>query len=134
MQLQGVRVLLVDDHEDTLELERMVLSMEGAEVRAALSVTDALAVLSDFPADVVVTDISMPERDGFEMLRQLRLLAGTTGRVPALVMTAHAEEDMRAAVAAAGFAMFVAKPHDPFELVGSIVQVIEIARAKPKAP
>ena len=101
-------------------------------MRAALSVADALAVLADFQADVVVTDISMPERDGFEMLRQLRLLAGTTGRAPALVMTAHAEEDMRAAAAAAGFAMFVAKPHDPFELVGSIVKVIEIAREKPK--
>ena len=131
MRLQGARVLLVDDHEDTLEVERMVLTMEGAEVRVAGSVSEALAVLVDFPVDVVVTDISMPGRDGFEMLRQLRLLAGRTGRAPALVVTAHAEEDMRAAAADAGFAMFVAKPHNPFELVDSIVKVIEIAREKP---
>jgi CheY-like chemotaxis protein len=128
VQLKGVRILLVDDHKDTLELQRMVLAMEGAEVRTALSVTDALAVLSDFPADVVVTDISMPGRDGFEMLRQLRLLVGKAGRAPALVVTAHAEEDMRAAAADAGFALFVAKPHNPFELVSSIVKVIETAR------
>ena len=128
MQLQGVRVLLVDDHEDTLELERMVLSTEGADVRTACSVTDALALLADFPADVVVTDISMPQRDGFEMLRQLRLIGGRTGRAPAMVVTAHAEEDMRAATAAAGFALFVAKPAEPKELIRGIVNVMRTAR------
>src|SRR5689334_17007848 len=128
MQIAGVRVLLADDHEDTLELERMVLSSEGADVRVACSVTDALRILASFPADVVVTDISMPQRDGFEMLRQLRLMAGGTGRAPAIVVTAHAEEDMRAAAAKAGFAVFVAKPAEPQELIRGVADAMRVVR------
>jgi CheY-like chemotaxis protein len=132
VQLQGVRVLVVDDHEDTLELERMVLSSEGADVRTARSVAEALTVLSDFPADVAVTDISMPERAGFEMLRQLRLVAGRTGKTPAIVTTAHAEEVMRAAAAEAGFALFVAKPAEPSALVRGILNVVGNLRERPE--
>jgi CheY-like chemotaxis protein len=132
VQLDGVRVLVVDDHEDTLDLERMVLSSEGADVRIARSVAEALAALLDFPADVVVTDISMPERDGFEMLRQLRLVAGRTGRTPAIVTTAHAEEVMRAAASEAGFALFVAKPAEPSALVGAVLNVVGNRRGRPK--
>jgi CheY-like chemotaxis protein len=132
VQLDGVRVLVVDDHEDTLELERMVLSSEGADVRTARSVAEAHAALLEFPADVVVTDISMPERDGFEMLRQLRLVAGRTGRTPAIVTTAHAEEGMRAAAAEAGFALFVAKPAEPSALVRGILNVVGNRRERPK--
>jgi CheY-like chemotaxis protein len=109
----------------------MVLSSEGADVRTARTVAAALAVLSDFPADVVVTDISLPERDGFEMLRQLRLVAGRTGKTPAIVTTAHAEEVMRAAAAEAGFAFFVAKPAELSALVGAVLNVIGNSRQRP---
>lgn len=116
-------MLLVDDHDDTLELMEMMLTRAGAEVRAANSVVEALAALGGFSADVVVTDISMPGRDGFDLLRHLRQLEGGIRLTPAVAFTAHAEESMKVRALAAGFALVVAMPADPDELVRGIASV-----------
>src|SRR5437867_12309476 len=89
LPLQNVRVLLVDDDADGLDLTTVMLTNSGAQVKTAVSVAAALDVLESWPADVLVSDIEMPGEDGYELLRRIRAKErGGRTRLPALALTA----------------------------------------------
>ncbi len=117
-RLDGLRVLVIDDEEDALALVDEVLRERGAEVFLASSASDALDKVTLARPDVVVSDIGMPEIDGYALMRQLRARApGAGGRTPAIALTAYARTDDAHRAIAAGYQMHLAKPVDPRQLV-----------------
>jgi signal transduction histidine kinase/ActR/RegA family two-component response regulator len=116
--LAGVKVLVVDDEPDARELLKAVLAEAGAEVVTAASVDDALAVLPLVRPDAIVSDIGMPGRDGYQLLRAVRALPEAAGgRTPAVAMTAYARSEDRTRALLAGYQVHIAKPIEPHELV-----------------
>lgn len=111
-RLDSLRVLVVDDDEDARELLRALLESRGADVLTASSVADALACLESCP-DVIVSDIAMPEADGYSLVRAVRALErGTARRLPIIAVTAYAGASDRARALEAGFDLHFAKPVD----------------------
>jgi signal transduction histidine kinase/CheY-like chemotaxis protein len=130
--LSGLRVLVVDDDADTLTLLKTMLVREGAEVAAVSSAAEALTLVPRFFPEVLVSDISMPDVDGYELLRKVRALPGDFGgQVPALALTAHARAEDRAQTLAAGYQAHVVKPVEPAQL---IEQIATLAGRRTVAP
>ncbi len=126
--LAGLRVLAVDDDADTLETIRVLLEQQGAVVRTALSVHDAIVLLDEAPPDVIISDIGMPHEDGYEFIRSVRARTPAAGgRVPALALTAYARVEDRLQVLSAGFQMHVPKPIEPAELIAVVASMAEWA-------
>jgi signal transduction histidine kinase len=125
VRLTGVRVLVVDDDRDACELLGRVLADSGAIVDVATSGREALALMSEAEHDVLVSDIGMPEMDGFELIRQLR----SEGRkLPAVAVTAFARPQDRIQALEAGFNMHLAKPLEPQELIVVIAALLRSGR------
>ncbi|HTX24657.1 MAG TPA: hybrid sensor histidine kinase/response regulator [Steroidobacteraceae bacterium] len=116
LDLEGVRVLIVDDEMDTLELTRRVLGSYHAMVLTATSVDSALSVLNGFQADVLISDLAMPGRDGYELIRSVRESVGPD-QLPAAALTAFARPEDAVRAQDAGFQIHLAKPVEPDELV-----------------
>jgi CheY-like chemotaxis protein len=116
VNLTGLRVLVVDDEPDTLELLRRVLGDSQAQVAAAPSVEAALATLGAFNPHVLISDVSMPGRDGYELIRAVRSTTGPED-LPAAALTAFSRPEDAARAREAGFQMHLSKPVEPDELV-----------------
>src|SRR5262249_14784821 len=102
----------------------------GAEVTAATTVREAVALLDRQPFDVIVSDLAMPEEDGFDLARQLRARGpGSGGRLPLVALTAHAGAHMRVQALTSGFDTYVAKPVEPTELAAVVKQLATRRRA-----
>ncbi|HYO95866.1 MAG TPA: ATP-binding protein, partial [Polyangiaceae bacterium] len=129
-RLDGVRVLVCDDHDDARELVAWVLGACGATVRTALSAREAIASLPEFQPQVLVSDVCMPERDGYSLLREVRALpANAGGQTPAVALTAFARtEDVQRALAA-GFHVHLPKPVDGAELVLAVARLAQGLKA-----
>jgi PAS domain S-box-containing protein len=112
-RLAGVRALVVDDEPDSCEMMCEVLERAGAEVRAARSATEALEHLRELEPHILVTDLEMPDEDGYALLKRVRA-AGF--RLPAIAVTAHSSADDRLRALTAGFSQHVSKPVDAGEL------------------
>jgi PAS domain S-box-containing protein len=123
--LKGLRVLVVDDDPDTRSLLVTMLQQGGAENVAAFeSATEALGALARLAPDVLVSDIGMPNVDGYELIRQIRALpAADGGRVPAAALTAYATPDDRQRALDAGYNLHIAKPVEPRELNAAIARL-----------
>jgi signal transduction histidine kinase/CheY-like chemotaxis protein len=106
----GVRVLVVDDDAETRELLSHALTVTGALVTTAKSAREAFDQLKTDGADVLVSDIGMPEEDGYSLIRRVRLLPGGRGRIPAIALTAYAQPAHRVQAMEAGYQMHFAKP------------------------
>lgn len=116
--LLGTKVLVVDDDADARELLRSILAQSGASVRTAGSAAEAIQQFEARQPDVLVSDIGMPGRDGYDLIREIRTLSTESGgHVPALALTAFARSDDRRRAIGAGFHMHLAKPVEPAELV-----------------
>jgi CheY-like chemotaxis protein len=102
----------VDDEADTLQLLALVLADRGAVVRTAESVDEALKLLPGFLPDVVVSDLAMPWKDGFDLIREIRGMAGPISGVPAVATTAYARTEDADRALQAGFTRHMAKPVD----------------------
>ncbi|MFL6210700.1 MAG: PAS domain-containing protein [Pyrinomonadaceae bacterium] len=123
--LHGLRMLLVDDEADTLEMLTMVLKRYGAEVTVATSVSRAMAALESRRPDVLISDIGLPGEDGYELIRQVRALpAARGGNTPALALTAYARTEDRAQALLAGYQLHVPKPVEPAELVVLVASLV----------
>lgn len=109
-KLEGVRVLVIDDDPNTLEMLSEALRIGGADVSAADSARRALDRVSDTRPDVIVSDIAMPGEDGFWLMHRIRQLPGRLGRTPAIALTALARKEDRARAMQAGFQVHLAKP------------------------
>jgi PAS domain S-box-containing protein len=124
MRLNGARVLVVDDDEDTRQLLKRVLESHGAAVKTAASAAEALEVIAAGPPDALVADIGMPDEDGYSLMREVRRLPSSHGGiVPALALTAYARPEDRARALTAGFQQYVAKPVEPDELAAVVAKL-----------
>ena len=123
--LAGVRVLVVDDEPDSRALVKRLLENCDATAAAAGSVNEAIAMLDGGGRfDVIVSDIGMPERDGFDLIRTIRRLpASEGGKTPAVALTAYARSDDRTRAILAGFDMHIAKPVEPSELCAVVARL-----------
>lgn len=120
--LSGVRILAVDDAEDTRALLHFVLEHYGADVITAGSAQDAMEVLERWQPDVIVCDIGMPDEDGYSFIRRVRQLR-QGGDTPAVAVTGYVRVEDRMRALDAGYQMFVPKPVQPMELVSLIASV-----------
>jgi PAS domain S-box-containing protein len=115
--LQGMRVVVVDDEADSRDYIIALLEQCGAQVIAAASAIEAIEAISREKADVLVSDIGMPEEDGYSLIRKIRALrAEQGGQIPAVALTAYARAEDRTQAIAAGFQMHISKPVEPAEL------------------
>ncbi|MCI3951285.1 MAG: hypothetical protein K0R53_782 [Burkholderiales bacterium] len=115
--LAGVRILVVDDNSDTLDMLAMILQAEGAAVKCALTGDAACDIASDWKADVLVLDLAMPGEDGFSLLKRLRALHGSEAAPPAVAVTGYAGVEARDRAIGSGFQGHLAKPFPVEELV-----------------
>jgi PAS domain S-box-containing protein len=124
VRLDGLRVLVVDDDPDALELASTILGSAGASVGISLSAPDALETLQQWRPDVLVSDIEMPGEDGYSLIRKVRALDPRQGgRTPAVALTAYGRTEDRMRTLSAGYNMHVPKPVDPGELTTIIASV-----------
>jgi CheY-like chemotaxis protein/anti-sigma regulatory factor (Ser/Thr protein kinase) len=122
--LSGIRVLVVDDDADSRELIKRILSDCHAQVSTAASARAALAALRDGHHDVLISDLGMPDMDGFELLAQLRAQGPEAGgAVPALALTAFARSEDRLRALQAGFRAHISKPVEPSELIAAVASI-----------
>ena len=116
--LENLRVLIVDDERDTLDLVTMELAEHGAKVTGATTAEEALSILEKSEFDVLISDIAMPGTDGYALIRKLRKLeAGRETKLPAVALTAYARVQDRMRAILAGFNTHVAKPVEATELI-----------------
>jgi PAS domain S-box-containing protein len=124
--LDHIRALVIDDEPDARELIRRVLTDCGATVWVAANAREALEIIEKEPLDVLISDIGMPEIDGYEFLRQARqLMQKLDRRIPAIALTAFARSEDRMKALQAGFRVHVSKPVEPVELAATVASVTD---------
>jgi signal transduction histidine kinase len=121
-RLRATRVLLVEDDDDAREMVRLTLERAGASVEAVASARAARHHLADDPPDVLISDIRMPEEDGYSLIRWLRDAGIST---PAIALTAYARQEDADQARAAGFQVHLPKPVDAGSLVDAVTSVLE---------
>jgi PAS domain S-box-containing protein len=126
--LTGLKVLVVDDHSDTLEIFRRSLEQYGAVTQGAQSCSAALDVFDEWRPNVVITDLGMPDEDGYDLIESIRSRKPADGgNVPIAAVTAYAHEEERAKTRAAGFQKHITKPVDTRELAGAVAELARSA-------
>jgi PAS domain S-box-containing protein len=121
VKVKGLRILIVDDETDTLDLLAAALGQKGVEVKAETRVEDALETIKEWQPDIIVSDIAMPEEDGYSLIKKLRDLPPEQGgAIPAIALTAYVGVKERTRVLESGFQMYVPKPVEPSELLSAI--------------
>jgi CheY-like chemotaxis protein len=134
--LRGVKVLVVDDQEDARELIRRLLEQHDAEVVTASSALEALDALARERPDVLVSDIGMPEVDGYELIQRVRALAPESGgAVPAVALTAFVRTEDQERARTEGYQAHLPKPIEPARLINTVAAlalgVAEESAARP---
>jgi CheY-like chemotaxis protein len=123
-RLDGIRVLLVEDDEDSRKLLGLMLTKQGAEVTSTESSAEALAALGQSMPDLVLSDIGMAGEDGYELMRKVRALPPERGGLtPAIALTGYATRKDRERALSAGYQLHLAKPVEPTELVAAIANL-----------
>jgi signal transduction histidine kinase/DNA-binding response OmpR family regulator len=123
--LNGLRILVVDDEADSRELVATILSRCGGEVRCSQSAADALQAFKDWQPDLLVSDLAMPNEDGYSLLRKIRRLRSKRAKeIPAVALSAYASDEDRAISLAKGFQLHLPKPIEPDKLVTSIAEAL----------
>jgi CheY-like chemotaxis protein len=123
--LTGVKVLAIDDDVDSLGVIKRVLTSRRADVQTASSVAEALVLFNASRPDIILSDIGMPDRDGYELIRSLRALpSGKT--VPAAALTALARSEDRMRALNAGYQAHVSKPVAPAELIAVVRSLVSL--------
>jgi signal transduction histidine kinase/ActR/RegA family two-component response regulator len=123
VQLAGLRLLVVDDEPDTRELLCFILKQAGADVTAVGSAAHATVVLEELRPDVIVSDIGMPDSDGYALIRAVRKMP-VLATVPAIALTAFAGPASRVLAEEAGFDVHLAKPVEPATIVEAIAKLV----------
>jgi CheY-like chemotaxis protein len=121
--LMGIRVLVVDDELDARELLELLLSHAGARVATAGTVTAAIEVLREHRPDVIVSDIGMPDEDGYSLMKRVRELGDWAEAIPALALTAYTRHEDAQQALARGFSMHLGKPVDPDHLTEAVARL-----------
>ncbi|MBG1245083.1 hybrid sensor histidine kinase/response regulator, partial [Nostoc sp. NZL] len=123
--LAGIQILVVDDDDDTREFHTFVLEQAGARVTAVASAKEALQVLAESEPEILLSDIGMPETDGYMLMRQVKTLQALQAKqIPAIALTAYAGEINQQQALESGFQKHMSKPVEPEELVKAIATLI----------
>lgn len=134
LNLNGVRVLVVDDEIDSQELVTFILQVYGAEVIAVSSGFEVIPILKDFQPDVLVLDIGMPDMDGYMLLQKIRNLpAEQGGKIPAIALTAYAGKLNQQQAISAGFQAHLPKPLETDQLVEVLSKLVKPRSTQPKS-
>jgi CheY-like chemotaxis protein len=121
--LSGLNVLLVDDDSDTLTLMATALKRREANVTAVSSAGEAIQEITRKRPDVLVSDIAMPDEDGYGLIKKIRSLEnGVAENIPAVAITAYAKEEDRERALSAGFQIYLAKPVELTELISVVAR------------
>lgn len=124
--LTNLNILVVDDEPDTLEFLSFFLSEQGANIQAVKSVNEAISCLNSTIPDLIISDLGMPERDGYNLIEYVRSLPPQNGRdIPAIALTAYATETIRTQVLQAGYQIHLSKPTDTTKLLQAIAKLLD---------
>jgi PAS domain S-box-containing protein len=129
LSLRGIRILVVDDECDARELLMRSFDEYDADVISASSADEALKLFCAFKPQVLVSDIGMPHKDGYELIRQIRARHSQEGNIPAVALTAFARSEDRRRALLAGYQIHLSKPLEPQELVVTVVSLLQRANA-----
>jgi signal transduction histidine kinase/CheY-like chemotaxis protein len=122
--LENIKILIVDDEYDTREFLDFFLSSQGAKIQTVESVAEAIFCLNYKTFDLIISDLGMPDRDGYDLIQYVRSLPFEKNRnIPAIALTAYAAETTRDRVLQAGFQKHLSKPTDSSELLHAIVEL-----------
>jgi PAS domain S-box-containing protein len=122
--LKGLRVLVVDDEADARQLLATILGQYGAQIMSVSSAHEAMKALSQFHPDILVSDIGMPQEDGYTLIRKIRTLPSHEGgKIPAVALTAYARAEERTQALLAGFQLHIPKPVNPTELAAVVANL-----------
>jgi CheY-like chemotaxis protein len=127
LRLDGVSVLVVDDEADARDLLEAVLSEAGAQVRSAGSASAAFARALEQTPDVIVSDVGMPDEDGYSLMRRIRNAEGALATAPAIALTAYTRREDHLRALSMGFSAHVGKPVKPAQLI----ELVAILAKKP---
>ena len=123
--LENVRILAVEDQDDSRDLLDFVLQREGATVETARNVPEARAALGARPFDILVADLGLPDEDGYSLIRSIRETFPSPAReIRAVALTAYAGDYYRTKALAAGYDAYVAKPIEPSQLTAVLRELI----------
>jgi CheY-like chemotaxis protein len=125
--LAGIRVLVVEDDADLRELTAAILSHAGASVDCAVSAITGLERFIEFAPQLVVSDIAMPEVDGYALVGQIRSLGSSAASTPCVALTAFDTDEDRRKALRAGFSLHLAKPIEPVVLVAALTALLKAA-------
>jgi CheY-like chemotaxis protein len=127
LPLEGLRILVVDDETDSRNFTSFVIEQAGAQVVAVPCAIAALEAIQQMPFDLLISDIGMPDMDGYRLMRQIRQLpAAQSGQILAIALTAYAGDLDRQKVLEAGFQHHLSKPIEPDQLVEAIVHQLQV--------
>jgi CheY-like chemotaxis protein len=123
--LKGIRVLVVEDERDTRQILAFILEQSGAAVVAASSFDEALKVYQEIEPSVLVSDIAMPDFNGYALITRIREEDKKRGRLtPAIALTAYTSDADRQQALSAGFQKYVGKPFEPARLIEAILDLV----------
>ncbi|MDQ3799285.1 MAG: PAS domain S-box protein [Acidobacteriota bacterium] len=123
-EISGLKVLIVDDEADSLHLIDFVLTSCGAQTTTVGSAAEAFELIQSGRFDVIISDIGMPDEDGFTLMSRIRqLTAERGGAIPAIALTAYAREEDRQQAQRSGFQKHMSKPFEPMELITVVADV-----------
>jgi CheY-like chemotaxis protein len=131
--LNGLRVLVVDDNDDACTLITLMLELYNAEVTSVYSVKDALVQFEKLQPDLVISDIAMPDEDGYSLIRKLKAQSHNR-RFSVIAMTAYRLEESGREILAAGFQRCLVKPVDTEQLIAAITELLSSTQASDTAP
>ncbi|RZA12620.1 MAG: hybrid sensor histidine kinase/response regulator, partial [Proteobacteria bacterium] len=124
--LEGLHILAIDDDSDARLLVKTILGKAGALAKTASSAAEAYAMLETYTPDVIISDIGMPEENGYQLLTRVRAMGGSSSQVPAMALTAWAREEDRNEALQAGFQDHLAKPVRAKDLEKMVVRLASL--------
>jgi PAS domain S-box-containing protein len=132
--LAAMRVLVVEDEPDTRDFLKRLLEGHGAQVIAAASVKEALMLLQSDAPDLLISDIGLPDVDGYELVHQIRASSAVSRGIPAIALTAYARAEDRMRAMRAGYQVHIAKPVEPAELLAAVASFAGLVEAQRRRP
>ncbi len=128
--IEGLHVLVVDDQPDSARIVAKMLAQEGALVKWASSVRDALRIVDTFHPSLIISDLAMPQEDGFDLLRRFRASHSyeENGLIPLIAISAHHEESMMQKSFEEGFQAFLPKPVNKVYLLDAVAKLAFLHR------
>lgn len=131
-RLENIFVLVVDDDSKTRDVLSSLLTSLGAQVKTLESVESAITALSDADPDILISDLGMPGRDGYSLIKEIRAREKATGasqHLPVVALTAYGRVEDKVEIFSSGFDSHVVKPVDPAELAAVIKRLVECRRS-----